>query len=243
MDPAKRMNARCSFWVLFTLFAFADCTAIRADDPPPPVPVACVGDSITFGAGLAERDCNSYPAQLQQLLGEEYEVQNFGVNGATVLKKGDYPYWHFDQYKRALAYQPQLVIIQLGSNDTKPVNWQHHVDFKSDYVDLVRSFQKLDSTPKVCVCLPPPVFPERWGLSDAMIRNEVIPSVQAVAKETGAKCIDLHSSLADKPELFPDQVHPNMEGSKRIAEIVYAALREEALISPARAPAANPTLP
>lgn len=56
------------------------------------IKVACVGNSITYGAGISNREKNSYPAQLQYYLGEGYEVRNFGSNGATAQSDGDYPY-------------------------------------------------------------------------------------------------------------------------------------------------------
>ena len=39
------------------------------------IKVACVGNSITYGTGLADRATQSYPVQLQKLLGEHYEVE------------------------------------------------------------------------------------------------------------------------------------------------------------------------
>lgn len=54
--------------------------------------VACVGDSITYGAGIADRDRDSYPAQLASMLGDKWVVKNFGHSGATLLKNGDLPY-------------------------------------------------------------------------------------------------------------------------------------------------------
>ena len=52
----------------------------------------CKGNSITYGAFIANRDQNSYPAQLQAYLGDGYEVRNYGVSGRTLLTQGDYPY-------------------------------------------------------------------------------------------------------------------------------------------------------
>ena len=57
--------------------------------------VACVGDSITYGSGIADRAHDSYPAQLEQILKQydtAWEVDNFGVSGATLLTNGDLPY-------------------------------------------------------------------------------------------------------------------------------------------------------
>ena len=58
-----------------------------------PIKVACIGDSVTYGSGIEDRDNNSYPAQLQKMLGDEYVVGNFGKPGATLLVKGHRPYF------------------------------------------------------------------------------------------------------------------------------------------------------
>src|SRR5579864_433492 len=95
---------------------------LTADPQSEKIRVACVGDSITFGACVPEREKNCYPAVLGGLLGDKYDVRNFGVNGATLLKKGDLPWWNVDAYKSATDFNPDIVIIKLGSNDTKPQN-------------------------------------------------------------------------------------------------------------------------
>lgn len=87
------------------------------------VRVACVGNSITYGAGIAAREQNSYPAQLQYYLGEDYEVRNFGVSGCTSLQQGDYPYVQTGAYAQSLEFRPDIILIKLGTNDSKPQNW------------------------------------------------------------------------------------------------------------------------
>ena len=95
--------------------------------------IACVGDSITFGATMKDRAQNCSPAVLGRLLGKEYTVRNYGVNGATLLKKGDRPYWKLKAFKDATAFGPNIVIIKLGTNDTKPQNWnQAGTEYEAD---------------------------------------------------------------------------------------------------------------
>ena len=201
-----------------TLFLCA--IAAFAGEQPAPTRVACIGDSITFGYGTGDRARNSYPAQLGTMLGRG----NFGVNAATLLKKGNKPYWNLGQFKAAQAYQPSIVIIKLGTNDTKPRNWKHKQDFASNYVEMVRTFQGLASKPAVWICYPVPVFPEQWGINDKTVKGEIIPLIDKVAKETGAKIIDLYKVLAGKPELVPDKVHPNAASAKLMAEAVAAVV-------------------
>ena len=189
-----------------------------------PIKVACVGDSITFGAAIKDRQKNNYPAQLQGILGDRYAVTNLGVNGATMLKKGDKPYWKLKQYQAAQDLRPDIVIIKLGTNDTKPHNWKHKADYPADYIEMVETFQQLDSKPTVYVCYPAPVVGEQWGINDKAVREEVIPFIDKVAKQTKATIIDVYTPLKDKPELIPDKVHPNARGAAIIAQTVADAI-------------------
>lgn len=195
-----------------------------AQDQPDPIRVACVGDSITFGAGIKDRKKHNYPTQLQAILGDAYTTHNFGVSGATLLKKGNKPYWKLKQYKAAQDLQPNIVIIKLGTNDTKPGNWQHKDDYKPDYIEMIETFRSLDSKPTVYLCYPAPVLGERWGISDKTVREDVIPLIDEIAKATKTPIIDLYAPLKDKPELIPDQVHPNAEGAAIIAQTVAEAI-------------------
>ena len=184
--------------------------------------VACVGDSITFGSGIEGREVNSYPAQLGRMLGKKWEVRNFGVGGATLLKQGDKPYWDQTAFKQALAFVPDVVIIKLGTNDTKPQNWAYRDLFVSDYVAMINSFKALGS--RIWICLPVPAFPERWGISDAVITQETIPMIREIAAKTDVPVIDLYQTLAGHKELFPDLIHPNAQGAGIMAGTICEAL-------------------
>ena len=186
--------------------------------------MACIGDSITFGAGIRDRAKNSYPVQLAGILGDKWDVRNFGVNAATLLKKGDKPYWRLKAFKDAHEFKPNIVVIKLGTNDSKPQNWKHKAEYASDYVALIKSFQELESKPRVWVCYPVPAYPGRWGITDKVMKEEVIPLIDEVAKQASVKIIDLYAALSDKKEMFPDTVHPNAAGAKVMAETISAAI-------------------
>jgi lysophospholipase L1-like esterase len=189
-----------------------------------PVKVACIGDSITQGSGLPDPGRNAYPGQLQQLLGDRWKVGNFGVSGRTLLKKGDFPYWKEKAYQDALAFAPDVVIIKLGTNDTKPQNWKHEAEFVADYTELVKSFQALPSKPRVYLCRPCPVVGDgAWGINEAN-NQEWIKRIDAIVKDMDLGMIDMHAALADKPQLIPDKVHPNVEGAGEMAKAAYAVL-------------------
>lgn len=207
------------------LFAILGVTISLVAFPQQKIRIACIGNSITFGATIEEREKYCYPAQMASLLGNGYEVVNFGRNGATLLSKGDIPYRNTDQYQQALQFNPDLVFIGLGANDTKPVNREYLGEFVQDYKDLVFSFRSLPASPRIVLLTPLPAFTVgEEGISAAIIRDEIVPFVRQVAFETGCEVINMYNLFIESPELFPDKVHPNSSGAKvmaeRLAEVV-----------------------
>ena len=185
--------------------------------------VACVGDSITYGSGISNRDYNSYPAQLGRILqmfDNEWQTQNFGVSGATLLRNADKPYVQQSAYNQVLSARPDAVIIMLGTNDSKAWNWVYKDDFVSDYSSLIDAFAELPSKPKIWICNPVPAFSDNFGISNPLIKDEIIPLVNHVAELKGVEIIDLYTALSDASAMFPDGIHPNTEGAKLIAEAI-----------------------
>lgn len=214
--------------LLLPLLAVSTMSLLGADPMTPietakytePVKVACVGDSITQGAGSGI----PYPKQLQTLLGEKWNVGNFGVSGRTLMDKGDFPYMSEKTYQSALAMKPDVVIIMLGTNDTKVQNWNFKDTFVADYTKLVASFQSLESKPLIYVCRPCPVPGNGgYGINEAGIQEQ-IPLVDKLAKDMGLGVMDMHAALEATPELLPDHVHPNTLGSGKMAEAAFTAL-------------------
>ncbi len=185
------------------------------------IKVACVGNSITEGSGLK----TTYPQALQQLMGDSYEVRNYGLGGRTLLKKGDRPYWNEAKYREVLAWNPDIVIIKLGTNDTKPQNWKHKKEFVKDYKKLVKSFKDLPSKPEVYICYPIPVFEDKWGINEAAMRDEVLPAIRKIARKTNVEVIDLYTPFTGKSSLTYDGIHPNEKGAALLAAQVYQALQ------------------
>ena len=186
-----------------------------------PVRVACVGDSITFGHGIKDRENDAYPGVLRSLLGDKYDVRNFGVSGSTTMMETDMPYMNEQAYKDALAFNPQIVTIKLGTNDSKPYNWSGSDHFKKDLKTLIESFRALPSKPEIWLCLPVPAYGHAWSINDSIIYNGVIPYIKEVAQEESLSLIDLNTPFQGKKLYFPDTIHPNEEGEKMIAEIIF----------------------
>ena len=186
-----------------------------------PVRVACVGDSITYGHGIKDRLHDAYPGVLSSMLGEKYDVRNFGVSGTTTMMGTDMPYMNEQAYKDALAFNPQIVTIKLGTNDSKPYNWKEQEHFKQDLKNLIESFRALPSKPKIWLCLPVPAMGHAWSINDSVIYNGVIPYIKEVAQEENLPLIDLNTPFQGKRQYFPDTIHPNEEGEKMIADIIF----------------------
>lgn len=225
--------ARCSAAVLialslvFPLLGSAqDSAPVKVDAYKGKIKLACVGDSITQGVGAAGGQ--SWPDQIQKMLGEKWQVRNFGVSGSTLLNSGDKPYQKEGAFKQAIEFAPDVVVIILGTNDTKPQNWAHQDTFAADYQDLIGKFAALASKPRIFICYPPYIASTgNFGINEANTKAE-FPMIDAAAKATRATIIDVHASLVGKDALIPDKVHPNTEGATAIASAVYQGLMGKA---------------
>lgn len=188
------------------------------------VRVACIGNSITFGAGIKNRSRDSYPSVLARMLGDSYWVKNFGVSARTMLNKGDHPYMNEPAYKNALAFNPNIVVIKLGTNDSKSFNWKYKADFMKDAQNMINAFKGLPSQPKIYLCYPSKAYLTGDGINDDIISKEIIPMIKKLAKKNDLSVIDLHTATDGMPELFPDRIHPNEKGAQVMAKAVYQSI-------------------
>jgi len=190
-----------------------------------PLKIACVGNSITYGARISNREKNAFPVQLQNLLGSNYKVQNFGHSGRTLLKKGDYPYWNSGLYQKALQFKPDVVYIMLGTNDSKLQNRVHLDEFENDYTELINSFKKQNNKARIVILLPIPSFLEdTTSIWDPVIKKQIIPKLERIAYNTHSEIIDLYQLFINKPNLLPDKIHPSSLGATLIANRLYEDL-------------------
>lgn len=191
------------------------------------IKVACVGNSVTYGAGIKDRVNNAYPVQLQKLLGDNYEVANFGHSGATVLKNGHKPYWVKPEYEKSKSFLPNIVIIHLGLNDQGMNNWPSHKDeFVNDYLDLINVYRSLPTKPKVIICKMSPTLSGHHWFEEGMRESfkEIQSRIELISQQAQVDLINLHEPLYRFPEYFPDNIHPTKEGATIIAKNVYSAI-------------------
>jgi acyl-CoA thioesterase I len=204
--------------ILATVFYFLICGAVYGQDKT--LRVACVGNSITNG-GLGSQ---SYPQQLNGLMGEHYDVRNYGVGGTTLLKNGDFPYWDEYTFERAIEFDPHIVIILLGTNDSKPQNWIYENEFYNDYLAFIQEFRKDGKDPQIYVGNPPPVFVPGLDINGDIIRDEIIPILDSVRVAMQTFIIEFHDLMLTYGSLFPDGIHPNAEGYTIMANISKESL-------------------
>ncbi|WP_293888081.1 MULTISPECIES: GDSL-type esterase/lipase family protein [unclassified Sphingobacterium] len=184
------------------------------------IKIACIGNSVTFGYGLGNPVEDSYPSQLQALLGQRFEVRNFGHSGATLLRKGHRPYYKTEEYRKALDFKPNVAIIHLGLNDTDPRNWPNYKNsFASDYATLIDSIRSVNPSVQIYICRLTPIFSGHprflSGTRDWYEQIQVL--IPQIAKNNQVGLIDLHSPLAARIDLFDDYLHPNKQGAALIA--------------------------
>lgn len=192
-----------------------------------PVRVACVGNSITYGTGIADREHFSYPVQLQQMLGNGYVVGNFGKPGATLLYKGHRPYVEQPEFREALRFKGDIAVIHLGINDTDPRNWPNYRDeFVKDYLSIMDSLRAANPKVRFILARMTPIADRhpRFQSGTKQWHDEIQTAIETVARVSGSELIDFYEPLYPYPNLLPDAIHPNPEGAGRLAKTVYGGI-------------------
>ena len=195
------------------------------------IKVACVGDSTTYGHGISGWPKNNYPTVLQNLLGDAYHVNNYGVSSFAVQENADRSYRSLPHYQESLAYDADYVVFMMGSNDSKPVNWKGADVFKAELLSLLDTY---GDTQIILCTLPSAFFLE--GQTEGVTNHDIQPLIvseiaeitREVAQERGYTLIDIHAFTAQHPEWFEkDGVHPGNEGAAAIAQEVYAVINSK----------------
>ncbi len=173
------------------------------------------------------RGRNAYPVQLQEMLGDGYAVRDFGVNAHAAQRAADFPYWESEAFAENASFAPDIVLIMLGTNDSRGNNWKGLSAFSRDYRDLIVHYLSLDSHPAVWLLTPSTLFrlgrstKVRYGMDDGALR-EICGAITEIAGKLGCGFIDINCVTAGHPEAFRfDGVHPGAAGARLIARAVF----------------------
>lgn len=228
-QPTNKRFFRTILFIFF--FLISACGAVHQNDKDEStqgdkdaIRVAAVGDSITDKYSSD----TGYPAKLNDLLGDDYLVENFGASNYAAQSSSDFPYETTDAYQESLEFKPNIVLIMLGTNDTKSTNWQNSEAFKEEYTNLLENYLNLKSVSRVILASPPTVFLETVfeGSVDPKIIHPIRNTIKDIASEHDLEFIDMTKQTMDHPEWFFDGLHPNAEGAEEIARIFYQKINE-----------------
>ena len=191
-----------------------------------PIRVTCVGDSITFGECATSSDA-SYPSVMAGILGDGYIIENCGKSGAAVINgETAILYTRTEEYKKSLESFPDVVIMMLGTNDScSRSDWtaEKEADFKAKYIDLIDTYVRLESHPKIILA----TCPKRTDAKafDDCIRLDMAPLIKTIAKEKGISVIDIYDATRDfTRDDYVDALHPNDGGYRKLAEAMAKGL-------------------
>ena len=181
--------------------------------------IACIGDSNTLGHGLFPKVFFSYPAKLQALLGNSYQVHNYGQAGATVSGSDENRYYRGAEFIKSTSHDHQYFIFMLGTNDSKV---SAH-DFFGEYQKLIEKYD-FSSADKVIICSPPTAFSNEWGINDSIISNSIRNEVVKLAQEKQYKLLDVNRMMKTANYFQNDGIHLNNDGANHLAHLLKEAL-------------------
>ncbi|WP_394405193.1 GDSL-type esterase/lipase family protein [Streptococcus sp. 20-1249] len=187
------------------------------------IKVATVGDSLTYGYGLGNREEDAYPSILADLLGSHYQVSNFGLSGRSLQSTADFPYFNEKNAQLSLESDADIVIIMIGSNDSRGPYWNKE-RFVSEYRKMVERYINLPSHPDVFLVVPPFVPTSRFGLNNAIIRDELQVLIPEIAEEFGVTAINLYPLTEGREEYYSDGLHLTPLGNQLVAQTVFSHL-------------------
>jgi MYXO-CTERM domain-containing protein len=153
-----------------------------------------------------------------------------------MLSTGDLPYINQPEYATATSYLTNLgtgpvadVIIMFGANDSKAYNWtpggvSMSAQFAADTAAMVDHFASLPSHPVVYLAFPPSIYANTFGISDAVVHDQIIPILSQVAADKGIPTIDVNTPTAGHSEDFGDGVHPTDVGYQLVAQVMHDGL-------------------
>lgn len=176
--------------------------------------IVAFGDSLTAGYGLASPK-QSYPSLLQQRLdadGFKYEVVNAGVSGDTSaggLRRID---WSLD------AGGVRFVVLELGANDF--LRGQPVAETKKNLAGIIKRAKSRGAQ----VLLAGIYTTTNTGRDYEV---QISDAYRSLAKEHDVTLIPFFLEGVAGMEALnqDDRIHPNVEGTKIVADTVYRYLK------------------
>lgn len=164
--------------------------------------IAAFGDSLTYSKGAPRGE--TYPAQLARLTGRE--VQNFGLNGDTAPAAAQ-------RLEEVLSYAPDMVLIEFGGND-----FMHSVLLEQTLQAVANMIERVQATGAVAVLVDTGGY---YGM------RKYSKAYKKLAREKGAVFVPgILDGVWGKRGLMSDQIHPNAQGYRRVADKVYKEIKK-----------------
>lgn len=199
------------------------------------------GDSITFAVnkfGVTEGTAfrSIVAKELERALGKPVRAHNAGVCGDITSQA-------VERIERdVVSRKPDLVTVMFGVNDAG--FYRPDTDsfantprvtlsiFRRCMTDMVGRIQ--DAGAAVVLLTPLPMNEHYWGVRlEPYVRNGLnylvtlyAQAVRDVAADTGVALVDTYGHFLSHPEtadLVPDGIHPNPDGHKAIAALLWPA--------------------
>lgn len=224
MEQQKKKKRAVAFGLVAVVLIFWNLMQNTADQQK--LKVACIGDELTFGTAVEEREDNCYPVQLQKYMEQaekKYRIGNFGVEGAAVQKKSKKPYTKEERYESSMEYKADLVVMMLGTNDTTEENWTDIDTFQKDYQSLIKGYQDLKSSPEILLVTPPMIQSDGSTEMEERAKRveEIKNAIETIGEKNKLTVQDLYSYSQKHPEWYQeDGVRLNKDGALAVADMV-----------------------
>ncbi len=189
--------------------------------------IACVGDSLTYGYGLFNRNRDSYPSQTDAFLPSHWEIRNYGINGACATA-GHPDFYLNNPVEELAAWDADIIILMLGSNDSKDSIWNSRDSYIKGMGRILNRIKGINT--RVVLMTPPPCHLNLFGISNERIQNEVIPALRQFAGSEGYRLLETGELFRDEEGIYLDNIHMNSKGYGILSFLVAETLLEMASV-------------
>lgn len=162
--------------------------------------IVCFGDSLTYGYGATNGQ--TYPYFLQQYT--EFPVINKGINGNT-SKNG------LDRIDDILQFKNSIVIVEFGAND-----FFQQIPISETKKNMTMIVNKLKQNNDIVVLV---------SIEDKQL-SQLYNMLKSLAKEQNVLFVEgILNKIWDNSNLLSDDVHPNSNGYKLVADKIYKGIK------------------